>query len=385
MDKQIFPIVEFNKNVINFQIVKYFNDQAIIIYKNIYILDEFEILDKDQIKDNLNIYKFLANCFSEFEKNSSFSKIKQVGLIISNSINITKKMTNLDLKSKDKKTISNTNLDYIIKKINKLQLEEDTNLKILDSKLIELQVNNQIINHQKLDKYFINNDNTKLVMIFLELSITYDLYYSLEKLFSKLNKQIAFVKPRILCLNQLVKNQCQDHKLIIDWGLDQIEVGIFQNNVLLKNLKFSFGVNKIIKNLSQSLNINLEMSKDYLFNNLDFSSFNIDNLNVLSLWNNSENKLEITNGKQLKNHIKTIISEIYLSIKQNVLKDQDINIYQVYNFGLINKILAIKTILKDLKNDHFITNNFLGDLNFEQDSSAFIAASLYFKNNEFSS
>ncbi|WBX36017.1 hypothetical protein [Mycoplasma capricolum] len=385
MDKQIFPIVEFNKNVINFQIVKYFNDQAIIIYKNIYILDEFEILDKDQIKDNLNIYKFLANCFSEFEKNSSFSKIKQVGLIISNSINITKKMTNLDLKSKDKKTISNTNLDYIIKKINKLQLEEDTNLKILDSKLIELQVNNQIINHQKLDKYFINNDNNKLVMIFLELSITYDLYYSLEKLFSKLNKQIAFVKPRILCLNQLVKNQCQDHKLIIDWSLDQIEVGIFQNNVLLKNLKFSFGVNKIIKNLSQSLNINLEMSKDYLFNNLDFSSFNIDNLNVLSLWNNSENKLEITNGKQLKNHIKTIISEIYLSIKQNVLKDQDINIYQVYNFGLINKILAIKTILKDLKNDHFITNNFLGDLNFEQDSSAFIAASLYFKNNEFSS
>ncbi|WP_369024569.1 hypothetical protein [Mycoplasma capricolum] len=222
-------------------------------------------------------------------------------------------------------------------------------------------------------------------MIFLELSITYDLYYSLEKLFSKLNKQIAFVKPRILCLNQLVKNQCQDHKLIIDWGLDQIEVGIFQNNVLLKILKFSFGVNKIIKNLSQSLNINLEMSKDYLFNNLDFSSFNIDNLNVLSLWNNSENKLEVTNGKQLKNHIKTIISEIYLSIKQNVLKDQDINIYQVYNFGLINKILAIKTILKDLKNDHFITNNFLGDLNFEQDSSAFIAASLYFKNNEFSS
>ncbi|WP_434337996.1 hypothetical protein [Mycoplasma capricolum] len=385
MDKQIFPIIEFNKNVINFQIVKYFNDQAIIIYKNIYILDEFEILDKDQIKDNLNIYKFLANCFSEFEKNSSFSKIKQVGLIISNSINITKKMRNLDLKSKDKKTISNTNLDYIIKKINKLQFEEDTNLKILDSKLIELQVNNQIINHQKLDKYFINNDNTKLVMIFLELSITYDLYYSLEKLFSKLNKQIAFVKPRILCLNQLVKNQCQDHKLIIDWGLDQIEVGIFQNNVLLKNLKFSFGVNKIIKNLSQSLNINLEMSKDYLFNNLDFSSFNIDNLNVLSLWNNSENKLEVTNGKQLKNHIKTIISEIYLSIKQNVLKDQDINIYQVYNFGLINKILAIKTILKDLKNDHFITNNFLGDLNFEQDSSAFIAASLYFKNNEFSS
>ncbi|KIM14250.1 hypothetical protein [Mycoplasma capricolum] len=385
MDKQIFPIVEFNKNVINFQIVKYFNDQAIIIYKNIYILDEFEILDKDQIKDNLNIYKFLANCFSEFEKNSSFSKIKQVGLIISNSINITKKMRNLDLKSKDKKTISNTNLDYIIKKINKLQFEEDTNLKILDSKLIELQVNNQIINHQKLDKYFINNDNTKLVMIFLELSITYDLYYSLEKFFSKLNKQIAFVKPRILCLNQLVKNQCQDHKLIIDWGLDQIEVGIFQNNVLLKILKFSFGVNKIIKNLSQSLNINLEMSKDYLFNNLDFSSFNIDNLNVLSLWNNSENKLEVTNGKQLKNHIKTIISEIYLSIKQNVLKDQDINIYQVYNFGLINKILAIKTILKDLKNDHFITNNFLGDLNFEQDSSAFIAASLYFKNNEFSS
>ncbi|WP_434336473.1 hypothetical protein [Mycoplasma capricolum] len=385
MDKQIFPIIEFNKNVINFQIVKYFNDQAIIIYKNIYILDEFEILDKDQIKDNLNIYKFLANCFSEFEKNSSFSKIKQVGLIISNSINITKKMRNLDLKSKDKKTISNTNLDYIIKKINKLQFEEDTNLKILDSKLIELQVNNQIINHQKLDKYFINNDNTKLVMIFLELSITYDLYYSLEKLFSKLNKQIAFVKPRILCLNQLVKNQCQDHKLIIDWGLDQIEVGIFQNNVLLKILKFSFGVNKIIKNLSQSLNINLEMSKDYLFNNLDFSSFNIDNLNVLSLWNNSENKLEVTNGKQLKNHIKTIISEIYLSIKQNVLKDQDINIYQVYNFGLINKILAIKTILKDLKNDHFITNNFLGDLNFEQDSSAFIAASLYFKNNEFSS
>ncbi|WP_434335508.1 hypothetical protein V2P22_01730 [Mycoplasma capricolum subsp. capricolum] len=385
MDKQIFPIIEFNKNVINFQIVKYFNDQAIIIYKNIYILDEFEILDKDQIKDNLNIYKFLTNCFSEFEKNSSFSKIKQVGLIISNSINITKKMTNLDLKSKDKKTISNTNLDYIIKKINKLQFEEDTNLKILDSKLIELQVNNQIINHQKLDKYFINNDNTKLVMIFLELSITYDLYYSLEKLFSKLNKQIAFVKPKILCLNQLVKNQCQDHKLIIDWGLDQIEVGIFQNNVLLKILKFSFGVNKIIKNLSQSLNINLEMSKDYLFNNLDFSSFNIDNLNVLSLWNNSENKLEITNGKQLKNHIKTIISEIYLSIKQNVLKDQDINIYQVYNFGLINKILAIKTILKDLKNDHFITNNFLGDLNFEQDSSAFIAASLYFKNNEFSS
>ncbi|WP_434332959.1 hypothetical protein [Mycoplasma capricolum] len=385
MDKQIFPIVEFNKNVINFQIVKYFNDQAIIIYKNIYILDEFKILDKDQIKDNLNIYKFLANCFSEFEKNSSFSKIKQVGLIISNSINITKKMRNLDLKSKDKKTISNTNLDYIIKKINKLQFEEDTNLKILDSKLIELQVNNQIINHQKLDKYFINNDNTKLVMIFLELSITYDLYYSLENFFSKLNKQIAFVKPRILCLNQLVKNQCQDHKLIIDWGLDQIEVGIFQNNVLLKILKFSFGVNKIIKNLSQSLNINLEMSKDYLFNNLDFSSFNIDNLNVLSLWNNSENKLEVTNGKQLKNHIKTIISEIYLSIKQNVLKDQDINIYQVYNFGLINKILAIKTILKDLKNDHFITNNFLGDLNFEQDSSAFIAASLYFKNNEFSS
>ncbi|WP_434333766.1 hypothetical protein V2P58_01725 [Mycoplasma capricolum subsp. capricolum] len=169
MDKQIFPIVEFNKNVINFQIVKYFNDQAIIIYKNIYILDEFEILDKDQIKDNLNIYKFLANCFSEFEKNSSFLKIKQVGLIISNSINITKKMTNLDLKSKDKKTISNTNLDYIIKKINKLQLEEDTNLKILDSKLIELQVNNQIINHQKLDKYFINNDNTKLVMIFFRI------------------------------------------------------------------------------------------------------------------------------------------------------------------------------------------------------------------------
>ncbi|WGD32963.1 hypothetical protein [Mycoplasma capricolum] len=84
-------------------------------------------------------------------------------------------------------------------------------------------------------------------MIFLELSITYDLYYSLEKLFSKLNKQIVFVKPRILCLNQLVKNQCQDHKLIIDWSLDQIEVGIFQNNVLLKNLKFSFGANKIIK------------------------------------------------------------------------------------------------------------------------------------------
>ncbi|WP_434326074.1 hypothetical protein [Mycoplasma leachii] len=385
MDKQIFPIIEFNKNVINFQIVKYFNDQAIIMYKNTYISDEFEILDKYQIKDNLNIYKFLVNCFNEFEKNSNFSKIKQVGLMISNSVNITKKIINFDLKSKDKKTILDTNLDYIIKKINKLQTEEDSSLKVLDSKLVELQVNNKIIDYQKLDKYYINSVDNKLIMIFLELSITYDLYCSLEKLFSKLNKQIAFVKPRILCLNQLIKNQCKDHKLIIDWNLDQIEVGVFQNNVLLKILKFSFGINKIIKNLSQLLNISLEMSKDYLFNNLDFSSFNIDNLNVLSLWNNSENKLEITNGKQLRNNIKNIISEIYLAIKQNVLKDQDINIYQVYNFGIINKILAIKTILKDLKNDHFITSNFLGDLNFEQDSSAFIAASLYFKNNEFTS
>lgn len=97
MDKQIFTIIEFNKNIINFQVIKYFNNQEMILYKNSYVSEESEILDKDQIRDSLNVYKFLTNCFIDFEKNSSFSKIKQVGLMLSNSLNITKKVTNYDL------------------------------------------------------------------------------------------------------------------------------------------------------------------------------------------------------------------------------------------------------------------------------------------------
>ncbi|MDP4045854.1 hypothetical protein Q8W55_00050 [Mycoplasma mycoides] len=147
MDKQIFTIIEFNKNIINFQVIKYFNNQEMILYKNSYVSEESEILDKDQIKDSLNVYKFLTNCFTDFEKNSSFSKIKQVGLMLSNSLNITKKVTNYDLKSKDKKTSSTTNLEYIVKKINKLQLYDDTDLKIIDTNLIELQVNNKMIDY----------------------------------------------------------------------------------------------------------------------------------------------------------------------------------------------------------------------------------------------
>ncbi|QVJ95173.1 hypothetical protein [Mycoplasma mycoides] len=386
MDKQIFTIIEFNKNIINFQVIKYFNNQEMILYKNSYVSEESEILDKDQIKDSLNVYKFLTNCFTDFEKNSSFSKIKQVGLILSNSLNITKKVTNYDLKSKDKKTSSTTNLEYIVKKINKLQLYDDTDLKIIDTNLIELQVNNKMIDYQNLKKYYIDNtQNNKLVMTFLELSITNELYFALEKLFWKFYKQILFIKPRIVCLNQLVKDQCQDHKLVVDWNWDEIEVGVFNNNVLLKIFKFSFGINKIIKNLSQSLNISFDMSKDYLFNNLDFSSYNIDNLNVLSLWNNSENKLDITNGKQIKQLIKSIISEIYTTINQSILKEQNINNYQIYNFGLISKIVGIDMIFNELKNNHFISNNFIGDIDFEQDSTAFIGASLFFKNPEFPS
>ncbi|QVK05693.1 hypothetical protein [Mycoplasma mycoides] len=386
MDKQIFTIIEFNKNIINFQVIKYFNNQEMILYKNSYVSEESEILDKDQIKDSLNVYKFLTNCFTDFEKNSSFSKIKQVGLMLSNSLNITKKVTNYDLKSKDKKTSSTTNLEYIVKKINKLQLYDDTDLKIIDTNLIELQVNNKMIDYQNLKKYYIDNtQNNKLVMTFLELSITNELYFALEKLFWKFYKQILFIKPRIVCLNQLVKDQCQDHKLVVDWNWDEIEVGVFNNNVLLKIFKFSFGINKIIKNLSQSLNISFEMSKDYLFNNLDFSSYNIDNLNVLSLWNNSENKLDITNGKQIKQLIKSIISEIYTTINQSILKEQNINNYQIYNFGLISKIVGIDMIFNELKNNHFIGNNFIGDIDFEQDSTAFIGASLFFKNPEFPS
>ncbi|MDP4040598.1 hypothetical protein [Mycoplasma mycoides] len=386
MDKQIFTIIEFNKNIINFQVIKYFNNQEMILYKNSYVSEESEILDKDQIKDSLNVYKFLTNCFTDFEKNSSFSKIKQVGLMLSNSLNITKKVTNYDLKSKDKKTSSTTNLEYIVKKINKLQLYDDTDLKIIDTNLIELQVNNKMIDYQNLKKYYIDNtQNNKLVMTFLELSITNELYFALEKLFWKFYKQILFIKPRIVCLNQLIKDQCQDHKLVVDWNWDEIEVGVFNNNVLLKIFKFSFGINKIIKNLSQSLNISFEMSKDYLFNNLDFSSYNIDNLNVLSLWNNSENKLDITNGKQIKQLIKSIISEIYTTINQSILKEQNINNYQIYNFGLISKIVGIDMIFNELKNNHFISNNFIGDIDFEQDSNAFIGASLFFKNPEFPS
>ncbi|ACU78780.1 cell division FtsA domain-containing protein [Mycoplasma mycoides] len=386
MDKQIFTIIEFNKNIINFQVIKYFNNQEMILYKNSYVSEESEILDKDQIKDSLNVYKFLTNCFTDFEKNSSFSKIKQVGLMLSNSLNITKKVTNYDLKSKDKKTSSTTNLEYIVKKINKLQLYDDTDLKIIDTNLIELQVNNKMIDYQNLKKYYIDNtQNNKLVMTFLELSITNELYFALEKLFWKFYKQILFIKPRIVCLNQLVKDQCQDHKLVVDWNWDEIEVGVFNNNVLLKIFKFSFGINKIIKNLSQSLNISFEMSKDYLFNNLDFSSYNIDNLNILSLWNNSENKLDITNGKQIKQLIKSIISEIYTTINQSILKEQNINNYQIYNFGLISKIVGIDMIFNELKNNHFISNNFIGDIDFEQDSTAFIGASLFFKNPEFPS
>ncbi|QVK02504.1 hypothetical protein [Mycoplasma mycoides] len=386
MDKQIFTIIEFNKNIINFQVIKYFNNQEMILYKNSYVSEESEILDKDQIKDSLNVYKFLTNCFTDFEKNSSFAKIKQVGLMLSNSLNITKKVTNYDLKSKDKKTSSTTNLEYIVKKINKLQLYDDTDLKIIDTNLIELQVNNKMIDYQNLKKYYIDNtQNNKLVMTFLELSITNELYFALEKLFWKFYKQILFIKPRIVCLNQLVKDQCQDHKLVVDWNWDEIEVGVFNNNVLLKIFKFSFGINKIIKNLSQSLNISFEMSKDYLFNNLDFSSYNIDNLNVLSLWNNSENKLDTTNGKQIKQLIKSIISEIYTTINQSILKEQNINNYQIYNFGLISKIVGIDMIFNELKNNHFISNNFIGDIDFEQDSTAFIGASLFFKNPEFPS
>ncbi|CBW54285.1 cell division FtsA domain-containing protein [Mycoplasma mycoides] len=386
MDKQIFTIIEFNKNIINFQVIKYFNNQEMILYKNSYVSEESEILDKDQIKDSLNVYKFLTNCFTDFEKNSSFSKIKQVGLMLSNSLNITKKVTNYDLKSKDKKTSSTTNLEYIVKKINKLQLYDDTDLKIIDTNLIELQVNNKMIDYQNLKKYYIDNtQNNKLVMTFLELSITNELYFALEKLFWKFYKQILFIKPRIVCLNQLIKDQCQDHKLVVDWNWDEIEVGVFNNNVLLKIFKFSFGINKIIKNLSQSLNISFEMSEDYLFNNLDFSSYNIDNLNVLSLWNNSENKLDTTNGKQIKQLIKSIISEIYTTINQSILKEQNINNYQIYNFGLISKIVGIDMIFNELKNNHFISNNFIGDIDFEQDSNAFIGASLFFKNPEFPS
>ncbi|SRX63239.1 hypothetical protein MMC68N_00517 [Mycoplasma mycoides subsp. capri] len=243
-----------------------------------------------------------------------------------------------------------------------------------------------MIDYQNLKKYYIDNtQNNKLVMTFLELSITNELYFALEKLFWKFYKQILFIKPRIVCLNQLVKDQCQDHKLVVDWNWDEIEVGVFNNNVLLKIFKFSFGINKIIKNLSQSLNISFEMSKDYLFNNLDFSSYNIDNLNILSLWNNSENKLDITNGKQIKQLIKSIISEIYTTINQSILKEQNINNYQIYNFGLISKIVGIDMIFNELKNNHFISNNFIGDIDFEQDSTAFIGASLFFKNPEFPS
>ncbi|CAE77213.1 Hypothetical protein MSC_0590 [Mycoplasma mycoides subsp. mycoides SC str. PG1] len=77
MDKQIFTIIEFNRNIINFQVIKYFNNQEMILYKNSYISEESEILDKDQIKDSLNVYKFLTNCFTDFEKTLVFQKLNK--------------------------------------------------------------------------------------------------------------------------------------------------------------------------------------------------------------------------------------------------------------------------------------------------------------------
>ncbi len=359
LNQEIYASLEIRKNHLNFIVVHYFNSEFNVLYSKS-LKGDFSN-DSGMIKNPKSVAKKLQIIVKEASND--------IGLHIQNLCVI----------------LPNSNLK-IIKHVNTNTFKEPKKLEKMDIENVKKYDNNvfipkdEIICFSKAYAFLVDdNINTKQIKPPLGKTVksltVKELIYLIKKesFFSNRevlqNAKLNFLSmmPRSYALGWSTgltywKNQL----VIIDWGIDTLEINVFIKESLCKYKIFpQFGLNIIINELCKKFNFDKKTANRYLFEILNFQD-NMDNKNLI-IYNNKNNnyktKLTMNELQEIfKEYVEKIISKInqYLDYIFNTKKE--INEYNIICTGEILNITDFKKFMNDLSkyNIKFYIPNIIG-------------------------
>ncbi|AJM71707.1 hypothetical protein [Mycoplasma yeatsii] len=381
-ETSLFPIVEIRHHSIKFEVIRFYKNQVVVVYENTYYGDGSEILTSQGVVKESNIVsKFLEQNFNTIELKFKNLKLRDVGLVLPNNISIIRKNIHCDLTQQDTSKLKNSvSLNLIMKKSAKLHDPNkiSQNIKILDNKIYELFVDNQKVDLNQLDNINMNGKDVTIVSSIITIDKT--LYESHEKTLTKIGKKVLWAKPKIFALHEMVSDKKNPFKIIVDWRYNEIEIGLFRHNILSKIVRMPFGVEKILYEVSQFMDIDLNLASKYVFNNIDFGSDNLKDIKVFSRWNKKTKSLDIVTADKLKEIVNDKIIEMYQEIKDSII-DSTSEEYDIYNFGSISNIPGVKSLVCLTNRDYICGQNWIGDFIMGGDSCSLIGLATFANRN----
>ncbi|ATZ20921.1 hypothetical protein [Mesoplasma coleopterae] len=126
--------------------------------------------------------------------------------------------------------------------------------------------------------------------------------------------------------------------VVVNWKEEHIEAGLFKNGSFIEYTSTNIGMNKVISKLSDEFGLSDEMSKHYLYNNINFDSSNILRTILLKFKNSVITKT--LSGEQIQLIVKKYVKEAYKEIKESFVSKEKIDfvVTPIFNFGLIQEI-----------------------------------------------
>ncbi|ATZ21643.1 hypothetical protein [Mesoplasma tabanidae] len=336
-NNKTFTTVEIRKNVVKINAYRVLNNNIISIFEhqieaknNTTFLNDNGVV-KNSVSNQLRkeislIIKSIIKDQADFKDNKIFM------VVPSSTYSFTTRSHSINYETPILMTEEFVN-DLFKKTVKKEQ--QSNNASHLDVELMQIKIDDN-----KQEKKNLTIEGKKIELIVSVKSIYKKVYEShknaIEKVFEGKNSYMTNLEALYNSIQRPGKDE--NDIIVVHWKEDYIEAGLFKNGSFIEYASTNIGMNNVIKKISDEFGLSNEMSKHYLYNNINFDSINILKTVFLKFKNTITAK-SLT-GEQIQLIVKAAVKSAYKEIKESFISTEkiDFSVTPIFNFGLIQEI-----------------------------------------------
>ncbi|AAT75752.1 unknown protein [Mesoplasma florum L1] len=347
-NNKTFTTVEIRKSVVKINAYRVLKNNIISIFENeIEAKNNSTFLNENGVvRDSIStlLKKDISAMIKSIVKEQSELKDNKIFMVVPSSTYsfTTKKKT---ISSEMPILMTEEYVNDCFKKIVKRE-QQANNAYHLDIELVQVKIDG---NKQEVNK--LNVQGKEIELIISIKSIYKKVFESHKNVIEKIEEGKDSYMTNLEALYNSIQRPSKDESdiIVVDWKEDHIEAGLFKKGAFVEYASTNNGMNSIIKKISNEFGLSDEMSKHYLYNNINFDSKNILKTVLLKFKNSLVSKT--LSGEQIQLIVKKAVKNAYKEIKESFVAKEKIDFYvtPIFNFGLIQEIPNGVSLISEAK------------------------------------
>lgn len=345
MIEEVYAALEITKKEIRFIVGKYRDSRELkVIFK-----DKVKgnwLNDRDEVVDINAVYHRVNRAINRYEITFK-EKLESIAVVYpTKTLNI-KQASPVVFLEKHPKIFGEKEIEELHSLAKKVNFDEK-NI-VFNIRPYSFTINNTISKSEPPIGVMANSVTMKAKVY----TIAKEVYESHNKIIEKCNKTILNKNNRLYALAlQCAQNEnFRENFVLVNWDINQIDLGFFGKETLVKVITINSGVNSIVESLANKMYSKYDVAEKYLFKLTDFATQNQKSVPIYRKYLNDKKITHELTSSEIKDMLMYDFKGIIKIIDKQIEKEFE-NIppnFKIYHTGKITEVSGFEKILLESK------------------------------------